>query len=113
MANQVMRITLKAYDHKLVDQSAAKIVDTVKRVERGSLVSSTEDRNRLCAVQTPQAFPVKTIKKACEALGKNEVTDDCQAVELLGEPVKIVEILEPNFKITTPDDLRVATALLK
>jgi len=31
MANQVMRITLKAYDHKLVDQSAGKIVDTVKR----------------------------------------------------------------------------------
>ena len=31
MASQVMRITLKAYDHKLVDQSAAKIVDTVKR----------------------------------------------------------------------------------
>ena len=30
-ANQVMRITLKAYDHKLVDQSAGKIVDTVKR----------------------------------------------------------------------------------
>ncbi|MCD8117989.1 MAG: 30S ribosomal protein S10 [Lachnospiraceae bacterium] len=31
MANQVMRITLKAYDHKLIDQSAAKIVDTVKK----------------------------------------------------------------------------------
>ena len=31
MANQVMRITLKAYDHKLVDQSAGQIVDTVKR----------------------------------------------------------------------------------
>ena len=31
MANQVMRITLKAYDHKLGDQSAGKIVDTVKR----------------------------------------------------------------------------------
>ena len=31
MANQVMRITLKAYDHKLVDQSGGKIVDTVKR----------------------------------------------------------------------------------
>ena len=31
MASQVMRITLKAYDHKLVDQSAGKIVDTVKR----------------------------------------------------------------------------------
>ena len=31
MANQVMRIALEAYDHKLVDQSAGKIVDTVKR----------------------------------------------------------------------------------
>ena len=31
MANQIMRITLKAYEHQLVDQSAAKIVDTVKK----------------------------------------------------------------------------------
>ena len=31
MASQVMRITLKAYDHKLVDQSAQKIVETIKR----------------------------------------------------------------------------------
>ena len=31
MANQLMRITLKAYDHNLVDQSASKIVDAVKR----------------------------------------------------------------------------------
>ena len=31
MASQVMRITLKAYDHQLVDQSAAKIIETVKK----------------------------------------------------------------------------------
>lgn len=31
MASQVMRITLKAYDHKLVDQSAGKIIETVKK----------------------------------------------------------------------------------
>ena len=31
MASQVMRITLKAYDHQLVDQSAAKIVENVKK----------------------------------------------------------------------------------
>ena len=34
MANQVMRITLKAYDHQLVDASAAKIIETVKRTEQ-------------------------------------------------------------------------------
>ena len=37
MANQVMRITLKAYDHQLIDASAAKIVETVKKT--GSQVS--------------------------------------------------------------------------
>jgi len=37
MANQVMRITLKAYDHQLLDQSAQKIIDTVKK--NGSQVS--------------------------------------------------------------------------
>ena len=37
MASQVMRITLKAYDHQLVDQSAGKIIDTVKKT--GSKVS--------------------------------------------------------------------------
>ena len=31
MANQVMRITLKAYDHQLVDQSARKIIENVKK----------------------------------------------------------------------------------
>ena len=37
MASQVMRITLKAYDHQLVDQSAGKIIETVKKT--GSQVS--------------------------------------------------------------------------
>ena len=37
MANQVMRITLKAYEHQLVDTSAARIVDTVKKT--GAAVS--------------------------------------------------------------------------
>ena len=37
MANQIMRITLKAYDHELIDQSAAKIVDSCKK--SGSQVS--------------------------------------------------------------------------
>ena len=37
MASQVMRITLKAYDHQLVDASASKIIETVKK--NGSVVS--------------------------------------------------------------------------
>ena len=90
-----------------------RITDTVKRVEKGAAVAATEDREKLWVVQTPQAFLLKTIRAAYEALGKRDVTDDCQAVELAGEPVKILESRAPNFKITTVEDLQLAGALLK
>ena len=90
-----------------------RMTDTVKRVEKGTVVAATEDRSKLWTVQTPQAFQVKTLRAAYKALGKAEVTDDCQAVELAGETVKIIENLAPNFKITTVEDLQIAGALLK
>ena len=44
---------------------------------------------------------------------KTEVTDDCQAAELAGIPVKIVENFAPNFKLTTPADMQLLALLLK
>lgn len=90
-----------------------RITDTVKRVERGSVVQATEDRDKLWTVQTPQAFQIKVLREAYAALGKKDVTDDCLAVELNGTPVKIVENLRHNIKITTVEDLQIAGALLK
>ena len=89
-----------------------RITDTVKRVEKGTAVSGTEDRDKLWAVQTPQAFHFKILANAYKNLGKNDVTDDCQAVELSGETVRIYENRAPNFKITTVEDLQIASALL-
>ena len=90
-----------------------RITDTVKRVEKGTTVTATEDRDKLWAVQTPQAFQMKTLRAAFKALGEREVTDECQAVELAGESVKMLESRQPNFKITTVEDLQVAGAILK
>ena len=89
-----------------------RMTDTVKRVEKGTLVSATEEREKLWAVQTPQAFNFRVLQNAYKSLGKNDVTDDCQAVELYGESVRIYENREPNFKITTVEDLQIASALL-
>ena len=92
-----------------------RIWDTVKVVEKGNTVTSTADRAKLWAVQTPQAFSTQIIRRAydaADAAGK-EVTDDASAVELIGEPVKIYETNVPNPKITTVDDLQVAAAILK
>ena len=89
-----------------------RMTDTVKRVEKGTAVAGTENREKLWAVQTPQAFQFSVLANAYKALGKNEVTDDCQAVELAGGTVRIYENREPNFKITTVEDLQIASALL-
>ena len=87
------------------------IWDTVKFV---TTVSRTEDRSKLWAVQTPQAFSASVIRRAyAEVVKKNvDVTDDASAVELIGEPVKIVESNVPNLKITTVEDLRVAAGVV-
>ena len=69
---------------------------------------------KLWAVQTPQAFSASVIRRAyAEVVKKNvDVTDDASAVELIGEPVKIVESNVPNLKITTVEDLRVAAGVV-
>ena len=90
-----------------------RMIDTVKVVEKGTTVERTVPREKLWQVQTPQAFQFRVLRDAYKALGKNEVTDDCQAVELNGGTVKIFESNKPNLKITTPEDLQVAAALLK
>ena len=68
-----------------------RMTDTVKRVDKGTTITETVDRSTLWTVQTPQAFQIKVIRDAYKALGKNEVTDDCQAVENAGGQVKIYE----------------------
>ena len=92
-----------------------RMTDTVKRVEKGksTAIIETVDRDTLWTVQTPQAFQVKVLRDAYKALGKQEVTDDCQAVELTGVQTSIYETNQPNFKITTVEDLQIAAALLK
>lgn len=90
------------------------VTDTVKVCAKGSQVSETLPREKLWAVQTPQAFQIRVLRDAMKQLDpKQEVTDDCQVVELAGGVVKVVECLKPNFKITTVEDLQVAAALLK
>ena len=89
-----------------------KMVDTVKRVEKGVTVVETVDRDKLWQVQTPQAFQMKVLRDALKNLGDREVTDECMAVELAGGTVKITESLKPNFKITTPEDIQLVSKLL-
>ena len=90
------------------------VSDTLKNCAKGLSVTKTVSRDRLWAVQTPQAFQYQALRDAYRQLdAKTEVTDDCQAAELAGIPVKIVENFAPNFKLTTPADMQLLALLLK
>lgn len=91
---------------------AVNVKDTVKVVDRNGVVVSTPQRDTLRAVQTPQAFAFEIYKKALENAPEG-VTDDCMIVESAGHKVKLVEGEYTNIKITTPEDVMSAQAILK
>lgn len=95
--------------------AAVPVKDTIKMADCRGFVTETPDRTRLWTVQTPQVFTkeliVSSYQKAMEDNFRG--TDDASLVERMGYPVKLVEGSYENIKITTPEDLLLAEALLK
>lgn len=88
------------------------VKDTIKVVSDG-FIDSTLDRKVLYAAQTPQCYEGKTLKEAMEKYGSfKDATDESQLVEKLGVKVRMVLSGYENLKITTPEDLVMAEALL-
>lgn len=89
--------------------------NTVKIVGEDGLVQSTLPRKTLWEVQTPQGFRREILFKANEKAEEDGFlgTDDSSLVERLDCPVKVVMSDYRNIKVTTPEDLVVAEALLK
>lgn len=82
---------------------AKKVVDTVKRVEKGKIVN-TIDRNYIYLAETPQAFKTSLIKDCFNKCENISFTDDASLVESLGYNVYIVEDKFNNKKLTTEAD---------
>lgn len=88
------------------------VKDTIKFCQDG-WVKSTLDRASLWAAQTPQAYRYATLSEALNRFGdQKDATDESQLVEKLGVAVKIVPSDYKNNKITTPEDLVFAEALV-
>lgn len=88
--------------------AAVPVTDTIKRDDGGGFVAETLPREELLAVQTPQAFQWRILKKAYERAYDDAFygTDDAMLVERLGVKIKIVRGFYDNIKITTREDLR-------
>lgn len=96
--------------------AAVPVVPTIKEATAaGDWVRRTIPRERLWAVQTPQVFERGLLEQA-HAYGRNhriKATDDAALVEGLRRRVKIVMGSSRNIKVTTPEDLVIAEALLR
>lgn len=90
---------------------AVPVHDTIKRGVEGVIVE-TVDRSSLYQAQTPQAFRRDLLLRAHEQ-DAGDATDDAALVERLGVAVHLVPGSPRNIKVTTPDDLHVAEALLQ
>jgi 2-C-methyl-D-erythritol 4-phosphate cytidylyltransferase len=93
--------------------AAAPVKDTIKKAVDG-LVKETIERSSLWQVQTPQAFRTQLLSAAHQRAEQEGFTgtDDASLVERLGEEVGIIESDYDNIKITTPEDLYFAEAIL-
>ena len=94
---------------------ATPVRDTIKRADAQHTICETVSRHDLWLAQTPQTFQVGVIRAAHQWAQQRGIvgTDDATLVEQMGRPVRIVPGDALNFKITTPDDLALAQAVLQ
>eukprot|EP00746_Dinoflagellata_sp_MGD_P049114 gnl/MRDRNA2_/MRDRNA2_222377_c0_seq1.p1 gnl/MRDRNA2_/MRDRNA2_222377_c0~~gnl/MRDRNA2_/MRDRNA2_222377_c0_seq1.p1 ORF type:complete len:251 (+),score=53.29 gnl/MRDRNA2_/MRDRNA2_222377_c0_seq1:73-753(+) len=87
---------------------------TVKESEDGDFVLRTIPRKRLWEIHTPQVIELQTLRRGFDKVKELglDVTDDVSIVEQLNLPVKLTQGEYTNIKITTPEDLLVAEAIL-
>lgn len=93
--------------------AAVKVKDTIKRIENDQ-VTETLKRDELWQIQTPQAFSYQLLLDAYNKADADHFigTDDASLVERISK-VHIVESDYDNIKITTPEDMFFAEAILK
>ncbi|MCG8649420.1 MAG: 2-C-methyl-D-erythritol 4-phosphate cytidylyltransferase [Pirellulales bacterium] len=91
---------------------AAPISGTVKRDLNQMRRCETVDRRELWLALTPQVFRIELIRQAYAKHRGRAATDDAQLVERLGHDVSLVRGSSDNLKITHPEDLAVAEAIL-
>jgi 2-C-methyl-D-erythritol 4-phosphate cytidylyltransferase/2-C-methyl-D-erythritol 2,4-cyclodiphosphate synthase len=94
---------------------AVPVKDTIKEADVNDFVEQTLPREKIWLTQTPQAFTYQFLLEAYLWANKKgvRVTDDASLVEALGRKVKLVMGAYDNIKITTPEDIIIAEAILR
>lgn len=104
----------RCYDRAATEKAVIPVVDVVETVRQVTESGSrTVNRDDYKLVQTPQVFDSDLLRRAYAQDFMPFFTDDASVVEAMGVPVYLVEGNRENIKLTTPFDLKIATALLE
>lgn len=95
--------------------AAIAATDTIKQVDEDGRVTRTLPRAAIWQAQTPQGFPLAALRRCYARVTREgwKVTDDAEVFERCGEMVVVVEGERENLKITRPEDLEVAAAIVR
>jgi 2-C-methyl-D-erythritol 4-phosphate cytidylyltransferase len=91
--------------------AAVRLKESIRMTDQDN--TKAMDRSRFRMIQTPQTFHVALIKKAYEMKEDSSLTDDASVAERAGHVISLFEGSYDNIKITTPEDLILAEALLR
>ena len=103
--------SLREAAHTGAATAAVPVKDTIKSADAEMFVTHTIERNTLWSAQTPQVFRRQLLVEAHERVTEN-VTDDASMIEQIGGKVRLFMGSYSNIKITTPEDLPMAEAIL-
>ena len=91
---------------------AIPVVSALKRADDSGRVAGTQPREGLWQAQTPQMFRYGILRDALARAGSDDAVDCAQAVEALGMRARLVAGSANNPKISYPEDLMLAAAIL-
>jgi 2-C-methyl-D-erythritol 4-phosphate cytidylyltransferase len=91
--------------------AAVRLKESLRMTDQDN--TKSVDRSRYRLIQTPQTFDVQLIKKAYRMKEDESLTDDASIAEKAGHIISLFEGSFENIKITTPEDLVIAEALMK
>jgi 2-C-methyl-D-erythritol 4-phosphate cytidylyltransferase len=108
---QLARLIIEVRDDEVGGILAVPVADTLKRADARRRIVQTEDRNGLWQAQTPQMFRTGLLLQALNQT--RDVTDEASAIEAMGLHPRLVESETTNFKVTYPQDIRMAELILR
>lgn len=113
-ADALDRLISQAESRGLGAILALPVSDTLKQADAEGRIAKTVDRQWLWAAQTPQLFPLQQLMASLTAALQfgQPPTDEAQAMERSGHAVQLVNGSADNIKITRPEDLAIAEAIL-